>query len=164
MNTQTPTGKTECGKALIAVNLRGWIYLFQMTLGHHGIFSLTPIWCLVPLGLIGGLSFGPASLRRLALAVLVATVVCLLFYLNRPLIDRNYGGISICFRWMLWFAPLWLMMIAPVMEAFTKTATRRFLLQGMLALSVFSMSMSLATPWQSPWLYQFWQFLGWIGA
>lgn len=140
------------------------IYTFQMTLGHHGIFSLTPIWFLMPVGLVGGLWFGPLEFRRLAFAVLVATVVCMFFYLSRPLIDRNYGGISICFRWLLWFAPLWLVMIAPLMESFGKTTWRRFILNGMLALSVFSMSMSLSTPWQSPWLYQFWQFLGWIGA
>ncbi len=139
-----------------------FVYLFQMTVGHHGIFSLTPIWLLVPLGLVGGLSYGPRDYRRLALAVLVATVVCLLFYLSRPLIDRNYGGVSVCFRWMLWFAPLWLMMITPTMEACTKTTGRRLILHGLLALSVFSMSMSLTSPWQSPWLYQFWQFLGWI--
>ncbi len=139
-------------------------YLFQMTFGHHGLFSLTPIWLLLPFGLIRGLAVGPPDFRRLAFAVLVATVVCLLFYLNRPLIDRNYGGVSICFRWMLWFAPLWLVMIAPVMESFGSVTWRRFLIVGLLAFSVFSMSMSLATPWQSPWLYQFWQFLGWIGA
>ena len=133
-----------------------------MTLGHHGIFSLTPIWLLVPLGLGRGLRYGPRDYRRLALAVLVATVVCLLFYLSRPMIDRNYGGVSVCFRWMLWFAPLWLMMITLTMEACTKTIERRWILHGLLALSVFSVSMSLTTPWQSPWLYQFWQFLGWI--
>lgn len=139
-------------------------YLLQMTLGHHGIFSLTPIWILVPLGLIRGLGFGPPDYRRLALAILIASVVCLLFYLSRPLIDRNYGGVSVCFRWMLWFAPLWLLVIAPVMERFAETRWRRIALQIMLALSVFSMSTALQSPWQSPWLYQFWQFLGWISA
>lgn len=140
------------------------IYLFQMTFGHHGIFSLTPIWLLLPFGLVWGLIRGSRDYRRLAFAVLVATVVCLLFYLNRPVIDRNYGGVSICFRWMLWFTPLWLTMIAPVMEWFNDAVWRRFLLGGMLASSVFSMSLSLATPWQPPWLYQYWQFLGWISA
>ena len=139
-------------------------YLLQMTLGHHGIFSLTPIWILVPLGLIRGLGFGPPDFRRLALAILIASVVCLLFYLSRPLIDRNYGGVSVCFRWMLWFAPLWLLVIAPVMERFAETRWRRIALQVMLALSVFSMSTALQSPWQSPWLYQFWEFLGWISA
>lgn len=139
-----------------------WIYFFHMTFGHHGLFSLTPIWLLVPLGLVTGLSFGPPDFRRLAFAVLVATLVCLFFYLARPEIDRNYGGVSACFRWMLWFAPLWLLMIAPVIERFAEKRERRIILVAMLALSVFSVSTALDTPWQSPWLYQFWVFLGWI--
>jgi hypothetical protein len=139
-----------------------FIYLLQMLVGHHGIFSLTPIWILVPIGLIAGLSFGPPDFRRLALAILTASVVCLLFYLSRPLIDRNYGGVSVCFRWMLWFAPLWLLMIAPVMQQFAQKPRRRIILVAMLALSVFSVSTALDTPWQSPWMYQFWVFLGWI--
>ncbi len=138
------------------------VYFAQMTFGHHGIFSLTAIWLLVPIGLVRGLVVGPAASRRYALAVLVASTVCLLFYAARPLVDRNYGGVSVCFRWMLWFAPLWLVAIAPVMESFRRSATRRNLLQGLLALSVFSMATALQSPWQSPWLYRFWQFLGWI--
>jgi MFS family permease len=88
----------------------------------------------------------------------------LLFYVNRPQIDRNYGGVSVCFRWLLWFAPLWLLVIGPVMDWFGTSGRRRAILLAMLALSVFSMSMALATPWQSPWLYRFWQFLGWINV
>jgi hypothetical protein len=139
-----------------------WNYLFHVTLGHHGIFSLTPIWLLLPIGLITGLGFGPAGFRRLAVAVLIATVVCLVFYVSRPLIDRNYGGVSVCFRWLLWLTPLWLLMIAPVMERLSGTRLGRAGLATMLAGSIFSVSTALATPWQSPWLYQFWQFLGWI--
>lgn len=139
-----------------------FIYLFQMTVGHYGVFSLTPIWLLMPIGLITGMRFGPPDFRRLALAVTVATVVCLLFYLARPLIDRNYGGVSVCFRWLLWFTPLWLLLIGPVMETFCQTRRRRNLVMLMLAVSVFSVSTALSSPWQSPWIYQFWQFLGWI--
>lgn len=139
-------------------------YLAHMTIGHHGLFSLTPLWVLMPIGLILGVASGTAEYRRFAFAVLVATTVCTLFYLNRPLIDRNYGGVSICFRWLLWFAPLWLVVSVPVMHWFRTTSVRRGLLYSLLALSVFSMSASLDSPWQSPWLYQFWQFLGWISV
>lgn len=140
------------------------VYFLQMTIGHHGLFSLTPIWLLVPIGLVTGLSFGPPDYRRLSLAILTATVVCLLFYLARPLIDRNYGGVSVCFRWMLWFTPMWLLMIAPVIDRYIEVPNRRVMLQVMLALSVFSMATALESPWQSPWIYQFWEFLGWIKA
>ncbi len=140
------------------------VYLAQMTFGHHGLFSLTPLWLLVPVGLLVGMVRGSSESRRLMLAISVASIVCFLFYLNRPLIDRNYGGVSICFRWLLWFAPLWLLVATPVMAWFETTAARRGTLYAMLALSVFSMSASLESPWQSPWLYRFWQFLGWLGT
>ena len=140
------------------------VYLFQMTFGHHGLFSLTPIWLLVPIGLVVGVVRGSPESRRLVLATLIASVVCFLFYLNRPLIDRNYGGVSVCFRWLLWFTPLWLLVITPVMAWFEASPMRRGTFYTMLALSVFSMSASLETPWQSPWIYRFWQFLGWLGS
>lgn len=140
------------------------VYFLNMTIGHHGIFSLTPIFLLVPIGLIKGLSFGPHDYRRFTLAVLIASVVCLLFYLARPLIDRNYGGVSCCFRWVLWFTPMWLLMLAPVLDEYAGKAQKRGIFHAMLALSVFSMSTALQTPWQSPWIYQFWSFLGWLGG
>ncbi len=138
------------------------VYFSQMTFGHHGLFSLTPLWLLVPVGLLVGVMRGTSEFRRLTLAISVASLVCFLFYLNRPLIDRNYGGVSVCFRWLLWFAPLWLLVATPVMAWFETTRARRATLYTMLALSVFSMSASLESPWQSPWIYRFWQFLGWL--
>jgi hypothetical protein len=139
-------------------------YFLQMMIGHHGVFSLTPLWLLVPVGIIGGLGYGPADYRRLNWAALLATVACILFYVARPLIDRNYGGVSICFRWLLWFAPLWIVMAVPVIEGFSNTMLRRSFIYTLLALSVFSVGVSLDTPWEHPWIYRFWQFLGWISS
>jgi hypothetical protein len=139
-------------------------YLFHMTFGHHGLFSLTPIWLLMPIGLLIGVRADPPAMKRYTAAVLVASLVCFLFYLNRPLIDRNYGGVSICFRWLLWFAPLWLVAIAPVIDRSAVGRVRPAMVLVLLACSVFSVFASLQTPWQSPWLYQFWSFLGWISG
>ena len=140
------------------------VYLFQITFGHYGIFSLTPIWILVPWALITGLRYGRSVYRRLNLAVLVASVVCLTFYVARPLIDRNYGGVSVCFRWMLWFAPLWLLLLSPVIEDFRGSRWKQVASYALLALSVFSVATSIETPWEHPWIYRFWEFLGWIGG
>ncbi len=140
------------------------VYFLNLTIGHHGLFSLTPVWLLMPIGLIMGLLREPAEMRRLMAAVLIATLVCFLFYLSRPLIDRNYGGVSVCFRWLLWFAPLWLLATAPVIEALETGRWRRIGMMVLLASSVFSVAASLQSPWQSPWLYQFWQFLGWLSV
>lgn len=139
------------------------VYFAHMTIGHHGVFSLTPIWILVPIGLVYGLGFGPSDHRRLMLAILVATCVCVAFYIARPEIDRNYGGVSVCFRWLLWFAPLWLLAIAPVIDRMADSRRLRAALKIMLALSVFSVSTALSSPWQHPWLYQYWRFLGLFG-
>jgi hypothetical protein len=35
---------------------------------------------------------------------------------------------------------------------------------ALLACSVFSMAISLQNPWQHPWIYRFWSFLGWLGG
>ncbi len=138
-------------------------YLFHATLGHYGLFSLTPIWLLVPTGLAFQCVRGRSEHRRLAASVLLATLVCLAFYVARPEIDRNYGGVSVCFRWMLWFAPLWLFAIAPEVNQLSTRAVGRWFAIALLAGSVFSVATSLDSPWQSPWLYRFASFLGWLG-
>lgn len=137
-------------------------YFLHMTIGHHGLFSITPIWLLVPFGMLASMRIGPYDLRRLALAIFLSSAVCVAFYLARPLVDRNYGGVSVCFRWLLWFAPLWIVASVPAFEKCEKSLAGRNLLRGMLVFSVLSVSMALVNPWQSPWIYQFWQFLGWI--
>ncbi|QDT10207.1 hypothetical protein [Planctomycetes bacterium K23_9] len=139
------------------------LYLVNMTFGYYGIFSISPIWLLAPLGLIDGLNRGPRDYRRFVAATGIATIVCMLFYVLRPEIDRNYGGVSACFRWMLWFSPLWLTAMAPIMDDAAEYIKQRFLLLALLGCSVFSVSFALDSPWQSPWIYQFWSFLGWIG-
>ena len=139
------------------------VYLANMTIGHHGIFSISPIWCLLPFGMLVRWMHGPIDFRRFVWAVALASAVCFLFYLMRPEIDRNYGGVSSCFRWMLWFAPLWLVVIAPGVDEISESVKGRVVLLALLGASVFSMAISLNTPWQSPWIYRFWSFLGWIG-
>lgn len=138
------------------------VYALQATVGHYGLFSLTPIWLLIPLGLVRRITSGPRDRRYLAAAILVASVVCFSFYVARPEIDRNYGGVSICFRWMLWFSPLWIYAIVTELDRFADSWGGRLFVIALLALSVFSVATSLDTPWQSPWLYRFASFLHWI--
>lgn len=131
-------------------------YLFHMTFGHHGIFSLTPIFLLIPLGVVRLCMFGPTDLMRFSIAVVIASVVCIGFYTMRPLIDRNYGGVSVCFRWLLWFIPLWIPMVAVTLDDWSQLRWFRILATVLIALSVISMASALPSPWQDPWLYRFW--------
>ncbi len=93
-------------------------YALNALVGHHGIFSLTPIWLLSICGALLWLrrDAGP-PLGRLALAVAGVTLVCLTFYLAAPGVDRNYGGTTSGFRWVFWMAPLWLLLMLPCADA-----------------------------------------------
>ena len=140
-----------------------------MTFGHHGLFSLTPLWLLVPIGFVPAVwrSSSPLDtpgVRRLVAATGLATLVCVSFYVARPEIDRNYGGVSVCFRWLLWFAPLWLFAATAAANLLARSPGGKRLLGFLLLLSAFSVATALQTPWQHPWLYRFWAFLGWIDA
>ena len=84
------------------------IYAFHVLLGHHGLFSLTPIWLLSLVGCVLWCRRGDPAQRAIALATIIITMVVVGFYLTRPLIDRNYGGGTCCLRWLIWLTPLWL--------------------------------------------------------
>src|SRR4029079_7021396 len=62
-------------------------YALHATIGHHGVFSLTPIWILSVWGL--ALWLRDPKLRALAASIALLSLVCLAFYLSRPLGDRN---------------------------------------------------------------------------
>lgn len=128
-------------------------YALHVLVGHHGIFSLTPIWLLA----IGGAALWAWKdvdrLRILALAVLTLTVVCLTFYIGlRPQQDRNYGGVTSGFRWMFWFAPLWLVTMVPAADRLARTAWQRGIALTLLVVSVLSASYPTWNPWTVPWI------------
>lgn len=139
------------------------VYAFHVTLGHHGLFSLTPVWLLVPFGLyLRYQEKGRRSRWWLTVAIVAATLICLAFYISRPLIDRNYGGVSCCFRWMLWFAPLWIWGLLPAADRLGSSNWGRWLMVVLLMASVFSACTALPSPWQHPWIYRYAEFLGWL--
>ncbi len=137
------------------------VYLFNMLVGYYGVLSITPLWFLLPQGFYRSTRRGPRDFRRMVAVIGFSTVVCILFYVLRPTIDRNYGGVSACFRWMLWFTPLWFVVITPSIDELAVSPKRRLALLALASVGVFSMSFALETPWQSPWIYQLWQF--WTG-
>lgn len=137
------------------------VYVFHVLIGHHGIFSLTPIWLLTFVG------FGVLGLRRdeplkwVAIGITASTLVCLVFYLSREQLDRNYGGTAAGFRWVFWFAPLWCAMMLPVVDACAKSRVLRGVCLLLLAGSVVSVTFPTWNPWELPWLTQLFVFMGW---
>jgi hypothetical protein len=139
-----------------------WAYLFHATFGHHGVFSVTPIWLLSLAG--GWLAWrkGSGQIRLWVAIAGLLTVVCLTFYVARPLIDRNYGGVSCGFRWLFWLIPLWCLPMASAADAALRARWGRLAAVALLAASVFSAAWSATKPWSHPWIYEYWASLGWI--
>lgn len=131
-------------------------YAWHALSGHHGVFSLTPLWLLLPWGcwLHWRRASGSRATQALVATVAVASLVCVVFYLTRPQIDRNYGGVSCGFRWMFWFALLWIWLIAPAADRLFASSNGRILAMALLLASLPAALLALANPWQHPWLYR----------
>lgn len=138
------------------------VYAFHTLLGHHGIFSLTPIWLLSVVGMVIWLRRGPRALQAFACMVVTLTLVCAAFYIMRPEKDRNYGGISCGFRWLFWCTPLWLICMLPATDVAAQHRRWRFAALGMLAVSVLSATYAAMNPWSHPWIFDYWTHLEWI--
>ncbi len=147
------------------------IYAVHMLVGHHGVLSLTPFWILAVIGL--GHRLWPITRQpwrrlrsdtavQLAVAAGVVSLVCVLFFIARPLIDRNYGGVSCGFRWLFWLSPIWLWLSLPAVAAAAKRGWTRRAVEWLVLVSSFSVLYNWANPWQHPWLYDLMGQLGWL--
>ena len=137
------------------------VYAMHVLVGHHGIFSLTPMWLLSVAGAAMWLWRPPQRrLRELAAVVAAASLVCLAFYLQQPLINRNYGGMTSGLRWMFWLAPLWLVVMLPAADFLAARRWTRVLGLLFLAASALSVAYPTWNPWTSPWIMDYLYYLG----
>lgn len=159
-------------------------YAFHVLLGHHGLFSLTPIYLLAAAGMIIGLwprkqqakavpQVGRdelpdrkerPSLQIVAPVSLFLTLIVIGFYIF--FVDarnRNYGGWTSGLRWLMWLTPFWLLTMLPVADWLSSRRWGRGLAYIFLAISVLSASYPAWNPWRNPWLYNFLEAHGWIG-
>ncbi len=125
-----------------------WTYAFHVLLGHHGILSLTPFWCIGLWGSLLLLRSQDAGLRWLNLAILSVTVVCFGLLYPATEIDRNYGGVSCGFRWAFWMIPLWMVPTLEGIRSFRRSAWLRRIAEASLCVSIFSS----CYPWSNPWV------------
>ncbi|MBL8853921.1 MAG: hypothetical protein JNK57_08105 [Planctomycetaceae bacterium] len=133
-------------------------YAFHCLIGHHGIFTLTPIWILSLVG-IGLAMRGDRQWRVLSCMVLGLSVLVVGFYLTRPVLDRNYGGQASALRWVFWLSPLWIVMLIPAINFLNRSRLGFLLAWLLLFFSIGSSLYSGTNPWVHPWLYQWSQGL-----
>jgi hypothetical protein len=164
-------------------------YALHVLFGHHGLFSLTPLWLLAVWGM-ARFSFAelrgwvsrrpwsaqapvppsadapvPEAQRRAVLNLvtgmtLVLTVVVVGFYLVK---SNNYGGWTSGLRWLMWLSPLWLVCLVPVVDALAGNRWGRALALVLLAFSIFSVAYPAWNPWRHPWIYRLMEAIGWPG-
>jgi hypothetical protein len=180
--TPPPEGMVKYGIDWARMHETRGEYAFHVLAGHHGLFSLTPIWLFSMIGMIilclAGISgrgnaetlppsTGGAGGRKVPPAMpviggltLVLTVVVVGFYLVR---SDNYGGWTSGLRWLMWLSPLWLLSMLPVAERLGRSRLGRGLAYVLLAVSVFSVNYRPWNPWRHPWLHNLMEWLGWPG-
>ncbi|MEM9660621.1 MAG: hypothetical protein AAF961_19825, partial [Planctomycetota bacterium] len=140
------------------------VYATHALIGHRGVFSLTPIWIFSLFGIVIWLARGSKVQRYLALGIALLSLTCLVFYIGlRPQADRNYGGTTSGFRWMFWFAPLWLVAMMPAVDRLARSRSGQALALTLLTFSVLSASYPTWNPWTHPWIYRWLETCGWTG-
>jgi hypothetical protein len=137
-------------------------YALNCLVGHHGVFSLTPVWLLSLLG-TGLWIFrrGDPRVRWAAGAIFAISAAVVAFYLTLPPMHRNYGGSTSGLRWLFWLTPLWLLTMLPAADLLATRRWTRGLALVLLALSVLSVSYPTWNPWTHPWLAVFARYVGW---
>lgn len=148
------------------------VYAFHLLLGHHGLFSLTPIFVLAFIGMILAFkkrtsaehsSGSDAHLwhiwSRFALLTLLLSLVVIGFYILR---SDNYGGWSCGPRWLMWLTPFWLLTMVPILDRLLQRRWGRVIACILLLLSVMSASYPAWNPWRQPWIYNWMDSQGWI--
>ncbi len=126
-----------------------WRYLFHMTFGHHGIFSMTPIFLLAIPPMVRGLLGIDRRLSVVAWLTFVLTAGLLALYTART---HNYGGSTQGLRWLFWIFPLWLILVPPGFESGQDRRALRWFGLALLAISVFTVGYGVRSPWSHPWV------------
>jgi hypothetical protein len=143
-------------------------YAFHMLLGHHGLFSLTPLWLLAFWGMLKSLrprsSAAPSQTQVIRLPpflaplTLAVSVIVIGFYL---VASDNYGGYTVGLRWLMWLTPLWLLCLLPAVDALGTSRAGRWLVYVCLGGSVMSAHYSWWNPWRHPWIFDLMVAWGW---
>lgn len=132
------------------------VYFLHATIGHHGLFSLTPVWILSFAGIFMWLfKKDDIKLRLTAAIILAISLVVISFYLLlMGQNQRSYGGVSSALRWLFWLIPLWCVPLVGAADKLSNYTIGRGICLILLILSIFSVSYPVWNPWTHPWIYQ----------
>jgi hypothetical protein len=137
------------------------VYLMHCTIGHHGIFSLTPIFLLTLWSWLSVSTWKSHRIWTMHVVGIVLTIAVMGFYLTRTQ-NYNYGGNTAGLRWAFWLIPFWLLALVPLLDRFARRRWFLAIAGVLMALSVASAASASANPWQPSWLYTLMKDWKWI--
>ena len=137
------------------------MYFVHCTVGHHGIWSLSPVFLLAIVGWLMSHRVRDTALRSVLRCGAVLTAVVIAFYLTRTQ-NYNYGGVSCALRWSLWLTPFWLLALIPAIDTIVSSIALGSLSSLLLMVSIVSAWLPVPNPWQQPWLFHLMEERGWI--
>jgi hypothetical protein len=132
-------------------------YAFNFLLGHHGVFSLTPVFIIALIGQIEGER--QKAIHRLGM---ILTCFLLGFYLINT---NNYGGVCQGPRWFFWLIPFWLLALPAAFERRAHLKSFQSIAYFYLAVSVVSVALAMTDrrgPWGASWFQLLMRKGGWI--
>lgn len=153
-------------------------YSFHFLFGHHGLFSLAPIYLLS----VAGIGYGlvnrfmqpsaplraadnhegdePQSLPAIFYALTAYLLVVVIgFYLYKT---NNYGGGTSGPRWLMWLTPFLLLTMLPAVDWLGSRRWGRGVAYVCLGIAVLSASYPALNPWRHPWIQVYMESLGWM--
>ncbi len=149
-----------------------WDYALHTLVGHHGLFSLTPIFVLSLVGIViafmrfrARIADEPSPAPRTELRALAGLTALLLLVVTAFYIWKtsNYGGRTGGPRWFFWLTPLLLICMMPTLDRLAQSRTGRIVACILLAISAASAAYPAAKPWTThPWFYEWMKYMGWI--
>lgn len=140
-------------------------YAFHLLAGHHGVFSLTPLWLLSVAGMLRVLATTDGrgrGWREVNVVAIGCTAACIVFFAG-VVGTVNYGGWTSGPRWFFWLTPFLLIAAIPVLDTFAASRAGRAAVCVLLAASVFSAWYPGTNPWRHPWIYRAMESAGWQG-
>ncbi len=143
-----PGGYWRNPTGMDALNDPTWLYAFHSLLGHHGLFSLSPLLAVGAIGLV----WHARERRWMSWATLAGSVVVILYIV---LTTNNYGGRTLGMRWFAQLVPLWSVSMLPVLEWARERPWARRVCYALAALSAAIVIEALIQNTFSPggWVY-----------
>lgn len=138
-----------------------WIYLINLLIGHHGFFTMSPIFILMLASLFLALRDNRAEVRHLGWFV---TTVFLFTVALNTLTTNNYGGVCQGFRYLIWPVPLFIMAATLKADAYGRARWVQVLAVIFLSASVVCAASCLDNPWSESWLEQLCKKHDWLWA